>query len=91
MNLLMIVTWILQQISHALLSQGFLCWFDQSMSEVLVSVNNIKLNKEADRSWIKNDAIIGRVGGQSFLFFSHLDHRCPKDGLLPTFVSMSAH
>ena len=36
--------------SRKLLSQGVLSWFDQPINEVLLAVNNVKLNKEADGS-----------------------------------------
>ena len=47
-----------------LLSQGVLPWFDQTIIEVLVAVNNVKLNKEADGSWIKDAASVNATGKQ---------------------------
>ena len=50
--------------SRELLSQGVLRWFNQTMNEVLISINNAKLNKETDCSWIKDTASANVTGKQ---------------------------
>ena len=50
--------------SRELLSQGVLDWFDKPITQVLIAVTNVKLNKEADGSWITTTATANATGKQ---------------------------
>lgn len=50
--------------SRELLDQGVLPWYNQTLNEVLVLINDIKLNKQSTGTWIKSSARANATGKQ---------------------------
>ena len=79
--------------SHKLLERGVLLWYELSLNEVLILVNDIKLNKQPTGSWITTSGKANATGKQGAKRPSSSssdpsnDHTTPVDPSLQNYLS----